>query len=115
MEWSELLISLNLVDRDIIATIIKPIRNDEWAKSGTVTGFKSGLYGGGHSRWKGGMPHSFSSLRMRFIKKPRVHITYNCFEWGKKEYSDWVDVDNCTFSFKDNKSSDNGKAQKEAM
>lgn len=40
----------------------------------------------------------FDSSRIRWIKKPKVHVTYNIFDFGGKEHSDWVDADNCTFS-----------------
>ncbi len=85
---------------NIEVTVINPVRKDEVYKKGRLTGFKSGLYGGGHSRYKNGMPHEYSSLKRRWIKPPKVHVTYSIFDFGGKEHSDWIDVDNCIFEIK---------------
>lgn len=98
MDWSELLIAMNIGDADIIATLITPLRKDgDSYKSGKVVGFKPGVYGGGHSRYKNGVPMSFDSTKMCWKKKPKVFVAYNCFTYGKSQHTDWVDVDNCTF------------------
>lgn len=97
MNFSELLVALNLGNSDIIVTVVKPVRKDSIYKTGKVTGYKSGLWGGGHKSWKNGFFQSYCSLDQHWIKKPKVHVTYNIFEWGGKEHSDWIDVDNCTF------------------
>jgi hypothetical protein len=107
MNWTELLTAIGFSNKQIIATIIKPIRKDDVYKSGKVIGFKPGVFGGGHSDWKkdneGGVsvPHSFSSLDMYWKKKPKVMVTYDIFTWGKATHFDWIDVDNCTFEIKE--------------
>lgn len=111
MTYQELFISLGLHNKDIIATIIKPVRKDDCYKQGRVIGFKPGLYGGGFSDYRkdkqqkdgrgAAMPHSFNSFNMHWIKKPRVLIEYPCFTFGKSTHWDWIDVDNCTFEFKE--------------
>jgi hypothetical protein len=110
MNYTELLQAIGLDKKEIIATIIKPVRNEEVYKTGTVIGFKPGLFGGGHSNWKKdsqqkdgrGMaqPHSFSSFDMHWIKKPKVLIVYNAFTFGKRQHWDWIEVDNCTFEIR---------------
>jgi len=97
MTFDVLLSEIGLGNREIIATIINPIRKGEYYKQGRVTGFKSGLWGGGYSNYKNGVPHAYESTKRDWIKKPKVHITYNIFTFGGKEHSDWVDADNCTF------------------
>ena len=97
MTWDVLLDQVGLGHRDVIVTIVKPVRNGEYYKKGRLTGFKSGIWGGGHSRFKDGFSHSFDSSKQHWIKKPKVHVTYDIFNWGKRCYNDWVDVDNCTF------------------
>lgn len=107
MDWSEFLSVTNL-DKGIEVAIINPVRNGDIYKTGRMTGYKSGVRGGGHYgvrggghyNYKKGEPHSFSSQRIRWIKKPKVHVTYNCFDFGRKEHSDWIDVDNCRFKIK---------------
>lgn len=101
MTWDELLTLSNFDNIEV--TIINPVRKGECYKKGRLTGFKSGLIGGGHSKYKNGVPHSFDSSKMRFIKPPKVHVTYNVFEFHKKEHSDWIDVSNCEFNFINNK------------
>jgi hypothetical protein len=108
MTWNELLVEMQL-NNDIEVTLIKPLRKpmfegDTCFTHGNLTGFKCGLWGGGHSNWKNGVSHSFNGLNRHWIKKPKVHITYNAFQYQGKEYSDWVDVDNCTFKIKDHDS-----------
>ena len=110
MNYQELQSALGLVDREIIVTIIKPVRNDEVYKTGTVLGFKPGVFGGGYSDYRKdkqqkdgrGMshPHSFSSLDMKWIKKPKVLVVYNAFTFGKSLHWDWIEVDNCEFEIK---------------
>ena len=108
MSWEELLKMWQL--DDIIVTIKEPLRKDEVYKKGRLTGFKSGLFGGGHYNFQRdkdlpnsrSVPMSFSSTRKHWIRKPKVHVTYNIFTWGLaggKEHSDWIDIDNCTFEF----------------
>jgi hypothetical protein len=112
MNYTELLQSLNLSGREIIATIIKPVRNEEEYKQGRVIGFKPGIRGGGHSDYskdsqdrdgyRGSHPHSFSSLDIRWIKKPKVLIVYSVIDFMRgKEHWDWIEVDNCTFEIKE--------------
>lgn len=96
MDWTELLAAMQL-DKDIIVTITKPVRNGEPYTHGRLTGFKCGIFGGGHYNYKDGMPQSYDSTRRHFIKPPKVHVTYNIFQFGGKEHSDWIDVANCIF------------------
>jgi hypothetical protein len=98
MNFSELLAVLGLEDVEVVATLIVPIRKGEVYTSGRVIGFKSGIYGGGWS--KGGK--SYDSRKRRWLKKPKVNIVYNCFEYMKGEHNDWVDIENCTFEIKKN-------------
>jgi len=98
MNWTEFLKTPVVFGNDIKVTILNPVRKDDWAKEGMLTGFKCGIWGGGHWNFKNGMAKSFSSSRMHWKKKPKVHVTYNAFEYGKSFYSDWVDVDNCDFN-----------------
>ena len=100
MTYETLLTEIGLGNREIIATLINPIRKEPHYKEGRVTGFKSGLFGGGHYNYKNGTPMSYDSSKRHWIKKPKVHITYNCYTWkrsGAREDSDWVDIDNCKF------------------
>ena len=108
MNWNELLTAIGADDKEIIVTVINPVRkgfdiDDNVYKKGKLTGFKTGVIGGGHSSWKGGMPQRFDSSKLRFIKKPKVHVTYEIFTYGKREHSDWIDVDNCEFEIKEKK------------
>lgn len=104
MNWDELLEKAKLGDK-IEVTLINPIRKEEYYKKGEMIGMKPGVYGGGHFNYKrnkdGGpsVPHSFSSDRMHWIKKPKVLVQYNIFEYrsNKGMHSDWVNVDNCEF------------------
>ena len=98
MDFHLLLTEIGLNNREVEATIINPLRHGDEFKKGRVTGFKSGLFGGGHSNYENGVPTSYDSTKRHWIKKPKVHVTYYCFEWGKGEYSDWVTVDNCVFN-----------------
>jgi len=98
MSFETLLLELGLNRRDVIVTLINPLRKDEYYKQGKLTGFKSGIWGGGGSKYKNGMARSYDSTKRRWIKKPKVHVTYNIYVWGKGHISDWVDVDNCKFS-----------------
>lgn len=111
MNWDELTDTLQL--NDIRVTIIKPLRisaNHEY-ETGMMIGFKSGIFGGGWKRrsrdghWHEG---SFSSLKMHWIKKPKVQVAYNSFTWGKSQHSDWVEVDNCTFEIIKKEETNNG-------
>ncbi len=100
LNWIELLKELGLYENEIKVTLIKRVRHDDSFQEGRVTGFKSGLRGGGHHDYHHGVPHSFSSDRIRQLKPPMIQITYNCFSFTKgKQYSDWVPVDNCIFEF----------------
>lgn len=111
LDWDELL-KVSMLD-DVEVEIINPIRKDPFRgdkesvyKRGRLTGFKCGLFGGGNSDYRKpkdegfSIPHSFDSRKMHYLKKPKVHVTYNIFDYGKKEHSDWVDVDNCIFRVK---------------
>jgi len=98
MNWEELIQKWQL--DDIVVTIINPVRKEEWYKTGRLTGFKSGLWGGGHYNYKNGKSHSFDSTRVRCLKKPKVQVTYNVFTYRGKEHSDWIDFDNCEFTIK---------------
>lgn len=106
MDWTELLTELNLADIEIMATLIKPVRQGEWFLEGEVMGFKPGLVGGGRFNYEkdkeGGVsvPRSYDSRRRRRLKPPRVLVRYNVFLFGKACYTDWVDVSNCTFTIK---------------
>ena len=75
MNWTELLTFIGADEKEIMATIISPVRKGDIYQKGRVTGFKSGLYGGGHYKFKKGVPFSFASDRMHWIKKPKVHVT----------------------------------------
>lgn len=101
MNWDELLESTAL-GKDVIVTVIKPLRKEEYYKAGRMTGYKSGLYGGGHSNYRNGVPCSYDASKRRWIKKPKVHVTYNVFTYGGKEHSDWISVDNCIFEIREN-------------
>ena len=103
MTFDVLLSEVGLMNRDVLVTLINPLRKEKIYKQGKLTGFKSGLYGGGHYKYKNGVPTAFDSRRIRCIKKPKVHVTYNIFEFGGREHSDWVDVDNCKFQIIKNK------------
>ena len=97
MDWNKLLEFFNLDNIEV--TIINPVRKDEIYKTGKITGFKAGLFGGGHSNYKNGIPHTYNSLNRHWIRKPKVQVTYGIFDYGGSEHSDWIDVDNCTFKF----------------
>jgi hypothetical protein len=110
MNWTELLTAIGFANKQIIATIIKPVRKDDIYKSGRVIGFKPGVFGGGHSDYykdkqqgdgASSYPHSFNSLDMHWIKKPKVMVEYGIFIFGKHSHFDWIDVDNCTFEIKE--------------
>lgn len=105
MNWTEFLIATQLQKR-IKVTLIKPLRNPHYEGDicftfGYLTGFKSGLFGGGFSQWKNGMPMSYNSTKRHWIRRPKVHITYTAFEYHGKEYSDWIDVSNCIFEIEE--------------
>lgn len=102
MTWSELLES-TVFGKEIIVTIINPVRKEEYYKSGTLHGYKAGILGGGHHRYKNGVPMRFESARIHWIKKPKVLVTYNVYNIypGGKQHSEWIDVDNCTFEIKE--------------
>ncbi len=99
--WFELLQKLNLIDREIKITLIKPVRtkdnSDDIFKTGKLIGFKPGLMGRGHYNYKNGTPMSFNSGRIHQLKPAMVQIEYSVFDFGKKLYTDWVPIDNCTF------------------
>jgi hypothetical protein len=101
MNWNEVLKFLNIENRELVATIIEPVRKDPIYKKGKVMGFKPGIYGGGHYNYKEGVPMSFDSGRMRQIKKPKVLIEYNVFTYGGSSHCDWINVDNCEFEIID--------------
>ena len=110
MTLSELRTALGMDNKDVIVHIINPIRKGDEYKSGQVIGFKPGLFGGGHSDWKkdnkdGGVstPHTFNSLDMHWLKKPKAMVLYNSFTWGGKMHFDWIEVDNCDFEIKETK------------
>ena len=98
MEWSELLDKMKLDEIEV--TIIKPTRKEESYKKGRITGFKCGIFGGGHYKYKNGQPMAYDSSRRHWIKKPMIHVTYPIFTYGGKEHSDWIPFDNCDFNFK---------------
>jgi hypothetical protein len=97
MTIDTLFAEFGLNKREIIVTIINPVRKDPIYKKGRLAGFKAGLFGGGHYHYKNGVPMSYASTRRRWIKKPKVLVAYDIFTFGKSSHSDWVDVDNCTF------------------
>lgn len=115
MTWDELL-KETAFGKEIQVTLIKPLRKplhegDTSFTQGTLTGFKFGLWGGGHGDWEKysnegrtdgapKVPMSFDSTKMHWIKKPKIQVTYNIFKFHGKEYSDWVEVDNCLFEIK---------------
>ncbi len=105
MDWSELLTVMQV--EQIIVTVINPIRKGDCYKTGELQGFKCGIFGGGHSRFKNGAPHSYDSSKRKWIRKPKVLVAYNIFTYGKSQHSDWIDVDNCTFEIK--KGEDDGR------
>lgn len=95
--WDRLIKLIGL--ERIVVIIKKPVREGAFYTQGELTGFKSGIFGGGHYNYKHGEPHSFDSRRLRFIKPPKVHVTYNIGDYGGRQHSDWIDVENCLFSF----------------
>lgn len=102
MNWGEFLSTPVIFGNKIEVTILSPVRkplfkDDSVFTHGKLTGFKCGRWGGGHFDFKHGRFTSYDSSKTHWIRKPKVHVTYNAFEWGKKEYSDWIDVDNCDF------------------
>lgn len=102
MTYEVLLSQFGLMGRDVLVNINKPVRNGEYYQQGILSGFKCGIWGGGHSRFKNGVAMSYDSSKKHWIKKPKVHVTYNLYYWsngnGKGgQQSDWIDVDNCTF------------------
>ncbi len=99
MTWDELLKQFPI--EEIRVKIKKPLRRGEEYREGRLTGFKSGIIGGGHSKYKGGIPQSYDSTKRRFIRNPKVHVTYDVFEYHKTEISDWIDADNCEFEITD--------------
>lgn len=101
MNWNELLTEIRLDEIEV--TIINPVRNEPFYKKGRMTGFKSGVIGGGHYRYKNGVAMAFDSSRLRWVKKPKVQVTYSVADYGGKQHSDWIDYDNCEFNFKTNK------------
>ena len=105
MDFTQLSNELVLSDKTIKATLIKPIRNDDVYKTGIVMGFKPGTWGGGYSHQN----RNFSSLRQKWIKKPRVLVVYNCGYFMKSQHFDWVDVDNCEFEIVTENESSNKK------
>ena len=94
MSFENLYQEMGLNRREVLVTLINPVRKGEYYKQGKLTGFKSGIYGGG---WNS-KHTSFDSTKMHWIKKPKVHVTYNVFEFFKGQHSDWVDIDNCVFN-----------------
>ena len=82
MNWTELLDQAKMGD-DIKVTLINPVRNREYFKEGSLTGFKSGTIG----------------IKGHWIKKPKIQVTYSVYQMypTKKCYQDWVDYDNCEF------------------
>jgi hypothetical protein len=95
--FHDLVESVGLSNTVIRVVVINPIRKEEHYKEGRMTGFKSGLMGGGHYNYKNGIPNSFDSRRIHWLKKPKVHVTYDIFEFHGREHSDWIDLDNCLF------------------
>jgi hypothetical protein len=98
MDFSELLKALSLDDKKIIVNIINPTRKGEVFQTGEMVGYKPAWWGGGHYNWKKGYPQSFDSRRCHEIKKARIMVEYNCFVFGKKTITDWIDIDNCGFT-----------------
>ena len=105
----QLFVALGLDGKRIEAVLIKPVRNGDMYLKGTVIGFKSGVWGGGYSKYVRdkdaderkfpSMPTSYRSDRRHWIKKPKVHVEYDVFTYGKGGlHSDWVVIDNCTFN-----------------
>lgn len=110
MNWEEL---LSLTQLGVITvTIIKPVRKPPYEGSdvftkGKLTGFKSGIIGGAHYNYRKEkeqrtMSHSYDSRRLRYLKPPKVQVTYDMFQFGKSEISDWIDVSNCKFEILNN-------------
>ncbi len=97
MNYDELLNNLCLSGKEIKVTVINPVRKHEVYKTGRLVGFKPGLFGGGGKRFKNGWATSYNSLDQHWLKKPKVLVAYNCFIYGKRQESDWVDCDNCEF------------------
>jgi len=83
MDWNTLVETTNL--KDVVVTLIKPIRHGEYYLEGRLTGFKSGIL----------------NRDGNCIKKPKVHISYDIYTYGKGPHCDWVAVDNCTFEIKE--------------
>lgn len=97
MTWTELLDTPLTIGKDKIeVTFLKPPRNGEHFQKGEMVGYQTGIFGGGWSA--NGM--RFSSSDMRFLKKPKVLVSYNIFQWypKRKPFLDWADVDNCVFN-----------------
>ena len=100
MTWDELLDATAF--NNVEVEIINPTRKEDCYKRGSLKGFKAGIWGGGHKRFVKGVPHSFCSSDTHWIKKPKVLVAYNIFTFGHrgKQHNEWIDIDNCTFSFK---------------
>ncbi len=96
MNWDELLIRWDF--KNIVVIVINPVREGEIYKKGKITGFKAGLIGGGW-KFKKGIRCSYDSSKQKFLKRPKVHVTYNIFDYFGKEHSDWIDVNNVEFLF----------------
>lgn len=97
MNWKELLETPICLGKDTIeVTFITPPRKGEYFEKGEMVGYQTGIFGGGWSA--NGM--SFSSDRMRFLKKPKILVTYNIHQFypKKRPFLDWVDIDNCIFN-----------------
>ncbi len=101
LTWDELLVCM-IGDRTIIVTVINQLRKEEYYKTGRLTGFKCGIFGGGQKYKKRGRGFSYNSGDRHWVKKPKVHVTYGVLDYMKgREDSDWIDVDNCTFSIQE--------------
>lgn len=103
MNWTELLTACQLDNVEV--TIINPIRkslHDEY-KHGMMIGYKAGLIGGGFKVEKRDgeiRGQHYSSTKRRWLKKPKVLVEYNVFNYGGRTHTDWIEVDNCTFEIK---------------
>lgn len=97
-DWNGLQEYLGSNNYEIIAYMEKPYNNrkGDIYLSGKVLGFIPGLYGGGHYNYRNGIPMTFDSRRMHWLKEPKVMVFYNCFEYGKKQHSDNIKISQVT-------------------
>lgn len=99
MEFSELISALGLNEKIVVATLLKPVRNGEYYKSGEVRGFKPAIIG---TKVSVGFNKGHGSASYPYVlKQAKVMVVYNVGTYGKTAHFDWVPVDNCSFEVVD--------------